>query len=67
MLLEPVPFIHEAIWEAHVQQLKACPNCGRTFFPDRIKVSMSLFRIIFPKLVYHLEIFVVIFGNQKSN
>ena len=42
MLLEPVPFIHEAIWEAHVQQLKACPNCGRTFFPDRIKVSMSL-------------------------
>ena len=37
----PVPYIHEAIWEAHVQQLIPCSKCGRTFFPDRIKVQKS--------------------------
>ena len=41
----PVPYIHEAIWEAHVQQLIPCSKCGRTFFPDRIKVR-QLFRRI---------------------
>ena len=37
----PVPYIHEAIWEAHVQQLIPCSKCGRTFFPDRIKVRQT--------------------------
>ena len=35
---DSVPYIHEAIWEAHVQQLIPCTTCGRTFFPDRIQV-----------------------------
>ena len=36
--IDVVPVIHETIWEAHVQQLIPCGRCGRTFFPDRIKV-----------------------------
>ena len=31
----------DAIWEAHVQQLIPCQNCGRTFFPDRIVVHQK--------------------------
>ncbi|XP_054712305.1 zinc finger protein 474-like isoform X2 [Uloborus diversus] len=25
-------------WESHLQQLVPCPQCSRTFFPDRLKV-----------------------------
>ena len=28
------------IWEAHMQQLIPCQHCARTFFPDRIEVSI---------------------------
>ena len=31
----------DAIWEAHVQQLVPCAQCGRTFFPDRIEVHIK--------------------------
>jgi hypothetical protein len=39
----------DAIWEAHVQQLVPCPNCGRTFFPDRIGVHSKWCKGIKPK------------------
>ncbi|XP_072039115.1 zinc finger protein 474-like [Amphiura filiformis] len=30
--------MNEAAWEAHKSNLVPCPNCGRTFAPDRIQV-----------------------------
>lgn len=28
----------DVAWESHLQQLVPCPRCGRTFFPDRLRV-----------------------------
>ena len=27
----------DAAWESHLNELVPCPNCGRTFFPDRLE------------------------------
>ena len=27
----------DAAWQSHLSELEPCPNCGRTFFPDRLE------------------------------
>ena len=67
LFLESVPYIHEAIWTAHVQQLIPCGNCGRTFFPDRIKVSHIKLFLSFIKDFYYKQILKILYNKKRDS